>query len=152
MSASWLADCRCGRCGGTARYVTNAEAETLLGQAVVVDMMRDGKAPLDVIAEFPWEAIARQRLDGPCTCPPARKRFPSNGFYLYRLWGEDDRLLYVGVSRNLDGRVQQHTKRWGSLIKSVTWQEYNDASAMFHAEKIAIRDEMPPLNIQGVKP
>lgn len=76
---------------------------------------------------------------------PARGRF-----VLYRLWGEDQRLLYIGVSRNVPARIRTHQGTWGDLIVSVTTEEFEDAAAMFAAEREAIRAELPALNCQGV--
>jgi hypothetical protein len=71
---------------------------------------------------------------------------PSSGFYLYRLWAADDRLLYVGVSTNLSARLRVHRARWGDLIDHVTWEEQPDERTMLAAERQAITNEDPAFN------
>jgi predicted GIY-YIG superfamily endonuclease len=83
-------------------------------------------------------------------CGPVLPEIPLNppmgGFHLYRLWTEDRRLLYVGVSTRLRARLRVHRKRWGDLIYDVTWEEYPDATAMLAAETKAINEEHPAMN------
>ena len=78
--------------------------------------------------------------------PPPQPRAPNRGFFLYRLWSDDDRLLYVGVSTRLRNRLATHQRRWGDLIGSVTWEEHPDEVSMLLAERVAVRDEDPALN------
>ncbi len=85
-----------------------------------------------------------------CECKPPREPKspppPTSGFYLYRLWSEEDRLLYVGVSCRLRSRLRTHRRRWGSLIDHATWEEHASEKAMLDAEREAIREEDPALN------
>lgn len=75
---------------------------------------------------------------------------PPGGFYLYRLWTEHDRLLYVGVSITLAKRLACHRRTWPDLWVRATWEEHPDARSMLAAEQVAIRTENPALNQAGV--
>jgi len=78
-----------------------------------------------------------------------KKRPPQRGFHLYRLWGPDRRLVYIGVSRC---RLKAHRKRWDSRVWTyATWEEHVSVPAMLDAEREAIIDEAPPLNVTGVE-
>jgi hypothetical protein len=77
---------------------------------------------------------------------PAQPDPPAGGFHLYRLWAEDGRLLYVGVSTRLRARLRVHHKRWGDLIHHATWEAHDSERAMLEAERQAVRDEDPALN------
>lgn len=81
---------------------------------------------------------------------PRRVGLPRKGFHLYRLWAQDDRLLYVGVSTRLNARIKSHSRSLGDLIARVTWEEHPSADAMLAAEREAIRDECPALNKAGI--
>jgi hypothetical protein len=82
--------------------------------------------------------------------PPLDRDVPSSGFYLYRLWGVDGRLLYIGVSTRLSARLRVHRSRWGDLIHHVTWDEHVDEGSMLAAERKAITDEDPAFNKAGI--
>lgn len=71
-------------------------------------------------------------------------------FHLYRLWGSGDRLLYIGVTRNLDGRMKAHRRRWGDVIENVTSEEFSSHVDVLAAETDAIRTEQPPFNFEHV--
>lgn len=72
-------------------------------------------------------------------------------YTLYRLYDAHDRLLYVGVTRDLTERLRTHRERkqWWREVTSVstvlfeTWREVEDA------EQVAIRTENPVHNIAG---
>ena len=69
---------------------------------------------------------------------------------LYRVFDADDQLLYVGISRNPNGRFANHATRkpwWRETVASIeiTWLA---TRALAHeAEALAIRDEDPIYNI-----
>lgn len=67
---------------------------------------------------------------------------------LYRAFGADGRLLYVGISKNFKKRKQQHAARsqWYSL--AVEWHEelYPNRKAALAAEATAILEERPIFN------
>ena len=93
------------------------------------------------------EELERMRVDEP-EDPPYP---PSHGFHLYRLWTEDARLLYVGVSVRLRNRLAVHQRRWSGLWEMATWEEYPDAASMLRAEADAVSTENPALNKQLIR-
>jgi hypothetical protein len=67
--------------------------------------------------------------------------------WLYRLYDQDDRLLYVGITRNLADRITSH-KRWlGDLLDYYETDEYPDRESVLAAEAWAIDTEHPAFNI-----
>lgn len=132
---------------------------------VVEHMSPEDRADLDVwerardsgtrTSEWPrWSEFMRPfpgddwDTDAPET-PMERYGLP-DGFYVYRLWSRDTRLLYVGVTVRPAARLRTHQRRWGHLIASVTWERHPDAESMLEAERIAICQEYPALNKVGV--
>lgn len=84
--------------------------------------------------------------------PPPDPRPPVRGCHLYRLWDDEDRLVYVGVSRCLRSRLRAHRRTWDTTVWArATWEEHPDVPSMFAAEREAIANEAPPLNIAGVR-
>lgn len=73
-------------------------------------------------------------------------------FALYRLLDTNGRVLYVGVSRNVEARLRVHRRNWGRLWDDVLVEHYPDAEAMLEAEAMAIAAEQPPLNSAGLVP
>ncbi len=71
----------------------------------------------------------------------------ATGFWLYRLWDERGRLLYVGVTRHPTKRLAAHRRKWGEVIAAVTWEERADVRDMLDAEATAIENECPALNV-----
>lgn len=67
---------------------------------------------------------------------------------LYRLFGVEDELLYVGVSANIGQRFENHAseKDWWSHVHHITVAHFPDRSDALAAEKMAIRDEGPLYN------
>lgn len=67
---------------------------------------------------------------------------------LYRLYGDDDFLLYVGISNNPERRWYQHSiyQRWWPAVvhKEVVW--HDDRAAALAAEEQVIQTERPPYN------
>lgn len=70
--------------------------------------------------------------------------------YVYRMYDEDGRLLYVGISKTLATRLTQHhrDKPWADEIASVTGKRYATRDAARAAEIDAIHKENPRYNIQ----
>lgn len=93
---------------------------------------------------FLTELMAWREIHNPPV--PPEPKVPSSGFHVYRLWAADGRLLYVGSSMALRARLKRHRDKWGDLIASVTWDEYDDARSMLDAERLAIQSELPALN------
>jgi len=69
---------------------------------------------------------------------------------LYRLWSDDDRLLYIGISQDPDQRFLQHRqlKSWWPQVarKSIEWHPTREVAEA--AERVAIGNERPIHNIQ----
>lgn len=80
----------------------------------------------------------------------ARKRGKPIRYWLYHIYGEDDRLLYIGVTRNQEGRERDHRKKWGSVIERFEWQEFSDHDELMAEEKRLIALHNPPFNAQHV--
>lgn len=71
-------------------------------------------------------------------------------YWLYRIYGEGDRVLYVGITRNKDGRENAHRRRWGDAIHHFEWQEFGTHREALAAEKVLIQTLAPPFNAAGV--
>ena len=71
---------------------------------------------------------------------------------LYRYFDENDRLLYVGITKNQFQRFQSHAfnAKWVELIHKATFEHYFSRSEVRQAEITAITNENPLFNIQGV--
>lgn len=72
---------------------------------------------------------------------------------LYRHFGNQGELLYVGVSLNTLGRLAQHkcTAIWFKEIKKVEIEQFENREDALKAEQCAILKEHPIYNIRGVK-
>lgn len=143
----------CGGCGTASREITESEANAVISR--LHGYIVGGGTAMDAMDSVAWflEVFARYHYNGTCQCRPARSArpaIPHEGFHLYRLWAEDDRLLYVGVSTRLRARLRSHRRKLGDLIHRVTWEEHPDAVAMLAAEREAIREEYPALNKASV--
>lgn len=67
---------------------------------------------------------------------------------LYRLYDESDRLLYVGVTNNMLGRMSAHAKKpWFPEVRLATFEHFSDRGEALAAEKEAIVAELPAYNI-----
>lgn len=67
---------------------------------------------------------------------------------VYRIYDNDEQLLYVGITKNVLGRMTKHKRReWWPLARymEITWFEGREAAKS--AERHAIRDENPIHNI-----
>lgn len=105
------------------------------------------RAYLEVAAE--WEDAHQSAQKAQAARPP---KPPTKGCFLYRLWDDDGRLIYVGVSRSLRARLAVHRRTWDTSVwTTATWEEQPDVATMFAAERLAIADEAPALNIKEVK-
>jgi predicted GIY-YIG superfamily endonuclease len=69
--------------------------------------------------------------------------------YLYRLWDEHDRLLYVGISKSAMTRLVQHQgdKHWAHEIAKVTIESVATREEALRLEKLAIQNEEPVYNV-----
>lgn len=68
---------------------------------------------------------------------------------LYRIWGNDDQLLYVGISKSALGRLGQHLteKSWAADIANVTIETFATRELAAAAEVAAIKTEHPVHNV-----
>ena len=83
--------------------------------------------------------------------PPAvRKRSKPVGPALYRYYDDADRLLYIGISDELTGRVSGHSKgsSWMDFAVRSTITRYPSRAKAAAAEIEAIKDEHPLFNFK----
>ncbi len=68
--------------------------------------------------------------------------------YVYRLFDNDDALLYVGCSKAPQTRLSFHQQRkqWGVEIDEMTQDPYDDRIQALAAERAAIATELPRYN------
>lgn len=68
---------------------------------------------------------------------------------LYRFFGADDRLLYVGITGRLGQRWEAHVRQkpWWPKVRRQTTEWYDSRNAAAAAEKRAIQDEGPLYNV-----
>lgn len=80
---------------------------------------------------------------------------------VYRFFGENDRLLYIGQSSNLRARVgsyrfvtaDRHSRRTARLvaaIRRVEWSLCESADAAIALERVLLLEHRPPFNRAGV--
>lgn len=69
--------------------------------------------------------------------------------FLYRLYGDHDVLLYVGISVSALGRLGEHLteKSWAVDVRRTTIEAYDDRAAAAAAEVAAIKAERPLHNV-----
>lgn len=69
---------------------------------------------------------------------------------LYRFYGHDDALLYVGITASLPGRLARHRgdKPWWSEVARISVEHFPDRQSVLRAETGAIRTERPRYNKQ----
>jgi len=68
---------------------------------------------------------------------------------LYRLFDENDRLLYVGIAWNVRNRFYNHKadKVWWGDVARHELEEYPDRDSVLKAEMLAIKTEFPIYNV-----
>ena len=71
-------------------------------------------------------------------------------YTLYRLLDANERVLYIGITKNITARLRAHHRKWGTVIASTRLEEYDDPESLLEAEAAAIHDEQPPFNSAGV--
>lgn len=69
--------------------------------------------------------------------------------FLYRWWGPNDRLLYVGITNDLERRTGEHAaeKPWIAEAVGATVETFPSRSAALAAEERAIFSENPVYNV-----
>ncbi len=146
----WL----CDRCGNISRRLREPEIAAFWCGLADVHLAERAMefsellAAAQVLFLRPFE----RNYEDTCTCSRRGPRPPkTGGFWIYILWGEAGRLLYVGQTRNAKARFTNHKTRpgWGELIRAVTWMECMDAADMVNDEAVMIAQFNPPLNSQG---
>lgn len=67
---------------------------------------------------------------------------------LYRLFGESNDLLYIGITNNIFSRIYTHSrdKDWFSDIRNINIEHFNNRKELKSAEILAIKNESPPYN------
>lgn len=67
---------------------------------------------------------------------------------LYRLFGADDALLYVGISGSPGRRFEQHaaSKAWWGRVATIRLEHHSTRAAAEAAERTAIAKEAPMFN------
>ncbi len=170
---------RCGACGGVSSLVTDGDTEQLLERLIeyvgdrlalsddlVEDLgdivtalnayRNDAYSPLCRCGEAEWGRYPSVRFGaGPTR---RRRKLPAvelpkskpGVFWLYRIWAHDDRLVYVGVTRNLQARMRRHRETYGEAVHRVTYEQHSSREAVLEAERIAIATEHPAFNLEGV--
>lgn len=70
--------------------------------------------------------------------------------HLYRHFDKDDKLLYVGISKNTINRLGQHenNSHWFGLITRITIERFPDRKTALEAERVSISKENPLFNLQ----
>lgn len=71
---------------------------------------------------------------------------PTTGAYLYRIYDEDDTLLYVGVTERLRTRLRSHARGLPGAHRA-TFTRYGSRVDAEAAECAAITAEHPLLNV-----
>jgi predicted GIY-YIG superfamily endonuclease len=69
--------------------------------------------------------------------------------YLYRLWDEHDRLLYVGISKSAIHRLHEHLTEqpWAEQVAKQTIERHQTRQEALAAETLAIKSEAPLYNV-----
>lgn len=69
---------------------------------------------------------------------------------LYRMWGDNHRLLYVGITKRGYGRMYNHARmsEWWRQVITISLEHYPSREDAMAAEARAIHREKPIYNIQ----
>ena len=70
---------------------------------------------------------------------------------LYRMFDDKGALLYVGISKSPMNRIDEHKrdKFWWEKITRIQYEHFKNRNDAMHAEKRAIKTELPEFNIQS---
>jgi len=73
------------------------------------------------------------------------------GTWLYRSFGSDSQLLYIGVSSNLRERLRRHRQRaaWWPAAELIRLEPFAMEYLALDAERAAIRAERPQFNVRS---
>lgn len=107
--------------------------------AVLDVMAMTGMPP--VAALYLFDAVLRYLPGQP------RDDEPGTPTILYRLYGADEALLYVGITRNMERRMTQHSRKpWWPEVVTKDACAYRTRTAAAQAEHAAIMTEGPRHN------
>jgi predicted GIY-YIG superfamily endonuclease len=69
--------------------------------------------------------------------------------WLYRIYGTEGELLYIGITKSLPARLSRHGREphWSLEIRDVTAHWYPDEPSAYAAETDAIKAEKPLWNV-----
>lgn len=82
----------------------------------------------------------------------ASARLAASPTLVYRLYDRDDRLLYVGITVQPEGRFRHHRnwhRDWWPEVDHVIWEEHDNRDEAKYAEAVAMILERPRKNING---
>jgi hypothetical protein len=70
-------------------------------------------------------------------------------YAVYRCYGDDGQLLYVGETGELGNRFASHARKlWFTQVRGITLEWYADELSALNAERRAIHVEHPKYNVQ----
>ena len=71
-----------------------------------------------------------------------------SSYVLYRAFDANEKLLYVGQSTSVMGRLKEHIKssEWSGFVNNITFQRFANERQLFRAELKAIQEEKPMYN------
>lgn len=80
---------------------------------------------------------------------PKPNPIPAEINALYRFFGADDALLYIGITINPGSRWRSHSKDkpWWHEVAKVTVEQFDSREAVEVAERAAIQAERPKYNV-----
>lgn len=135
----------CGSCGCSNRPLTEGDARALLEWAL--SSVREGASAHEVLTSLWWPI--EQVMVGYCVHtddPHHLAAVPDRGYFVYRLYDADDRLLYVGMSRRVRSRLREHYASRGGYVDHHNLTECANEAEMVALERLWIQSMHPPLN------
>lgn len=117
-----------------------------VGQDPPVDFLNRVCAIAADTGEFTPFAYARRVVDTHIKRQQLGQRVWTEALYRWFDW--DNRLLYIGITRDLAGRQESHSRSssWGRFAAACTVDRYPTRAAVETAERLAIEDEQPLFN------
>lgn len=102
----------------------------------------------DIVLPMRERLAHQRRYPLPTTPRVGGKALPSTQ-WLYRFFGEDNELLYVGISNNVLSRWKQHQsdKPWFDEVVTFTRKKFATRDEVEKAEILAIVNEKPRYNV-----
>jgi hypothetical protein len=76
-------------------------------------------------------------------------RLRNKSHALYCMYGPERRLLYIGLTTNLEDRLADHRsmKRWWEDVATIEIEHFPTRAGAVEAERRAIIDEVPQWNV-----